>query len=87
MGGGRGMGRGMGCGKGMGMGGGKGMGMGGGRIGASGRKASRDWEAEPWEGTDVGEDQENLSFLKQQAKTLSERLGKIQERIEQMEKK
>jgi predicted Fe-Mo cluster-binding NifX family protein len=81
-----GMGRRMGCGG--GGGGGKGMGMGMGRGGASGRRSVRDWEAEPWNTpTDAGGNLEDIAFLKNQAQNLAEELGRIQQRIEQMEKK
>ncbi len=88
MGGGRGMGMGRGMGRGMGCGGGKGMGMGAGRNRAAGGRALRDWEAEPWSKQLAETDkQEDLVSLKNQAKSLAEELGRIQKRIEQIEKK
>ena len=85
---GRGMGMGRGMGRGMGCGGGRGMGRGSGRSGAVGRRSSRDWESEPWKGqADAQGGREDIAFLKKQAEALAEELGKIQQRIEQMEKK
>jgi predicted Fe-Mo cluster-binding NifX family protein len=87
-GGGRGMGMGRGMGRGMGCGGGKGMGMGRSRGGTVAGDALRDRDAEPWpEQTSEPSSQEDIALLKRQAKALTEELGKMQQRIEQMEKK
>jgi predicted Fe-Mo cluster-binding NifX family protein len=80
---GRGMGRGMGC------GGGRGKAMGAGMDGASqGRSFRAPRESERWSqpASDSG-GREDIAFLKQQAKALAEELGKIQQRIEEMENK
>jgi predicted Fe-Mo cluster-binding NifX family protein len=81
MGGGRGMGRGMGC------GGGRGMGMGARMTGADGGRPPRGWETEPWsERVQESGSQEDVAFLKQQAKALNEELRRIQRRIQEMDK-
>jgi len=88
MGTGRGMGMGRGMGRGVGCGGGRGMGMGGGWPQAPGMRSLRDWESEPWSGRAREPSvQEDLTSLKQQAKTLAEELRRIEQRIEEMEKK
>jgi predicted Fe-Mo cluster-binding NifX family protein len=87
-GGGGGMGMGRGMGRGMRCGGGRGQGMGRYRSEAPPGKSSGDWDSEPGQArTDAREGGGDIALLRERAKSLAEELKKIQQHIEQMERK